>query len=114
MKKIIALIILAIGIHTLNADTLNDRRAKLLTDRQLANLTIDFGVINCWERRSSKYVVIDYAGTIYAVNGKARGHAKKAGWRDAKKILKYNGDYSIFSEIIETAMKNGCTPYYGK
>jgi hypothetical protein len=48
------------------------------------------------------------------VNGKARGHAKKAGWRDAKKILKYNGDYSIFSEIIETAMKNGCTPYYGK
>ena len=108
------LAILTLGIQTLEADTLADRRAKLLTDYHLSNLTIDFGVISCWERGASKYIVIDYAGTIYAVNGKARGHAKKAGWKQAESILKAGGDYSIFSDIIQIALKNGCTPYYGK
>ncbi len=98
-------------------DTLAKKRAKVLTDKHLSNLTIDFGIISCWERNtrgySSKYIVIDHAGTVYAVNGKARGHAKKAGWIDAKTILKPNGDYGVFSDIIGIAMENGCTSYYG-
>lgn len=98
----------------LQADTLTEKRAKLLTDKQLSNLTIDFGVISCWERGASKYVIIDYVGTIYAVNGKARGHAKVAGWKDAKSILKSGGDHSIFSDIIQTAINNGCSNYVGK
>ena len=108
---------LVFATQLLQSDTLADRRAKLLTDKHLSNLTIDFGVINCWEKLGTrypvKYVVIDYAGTIYAVNGKARGHAKKVGWKEAKSILKPNGDYTVFSDIIGIAMKNGCTPYYG-
>lgn len=110
MKKMLILFILICNIQ---ADTLEERRAKLLTDKHLSNLTINFGVINCWERDNSKYVVIDHAGTIYAVNGSAKGHVKKTKWKDADSILKTNGDYTVFSEIIDIAFKNGCTPYIG-
>ena len=114
MKNIIILVILMLSLQVLQADTLAERRAKLLTSKHLSHLTIDFGVISCWERGVIKYVVIDYAGTIYAVNGSARGHAKKVGWKDAKSILKTNGEHIVFSDIIEVALKNGCTHYYGK
>ncbi len=114
MKKITILVMLILGLQALQADTLEDRRARMLTDKHLSNLTIDFGVISCWERGASKYVVIDYVGTIYAVNGKARGHAKKAGWKEAKSILKTNGDHTVFSDIIQIALENGCTIYIGK
>ena len=103
--------------HPTQVDTLANKRSKVLTARHLSNLTIDFGIISCWERDTggylSKYIVIDRAGTIYAVNGKARGHAKKAGWIDAKTILKPNGDYRVFSNIIKIAIKNGCSNYCG-
>jgi len=111
MKKMMILFILICNIQ---ADTLEERRAKFLTDKHLSNLTIDFGVISCWERDNSKYVVIDNAGTIYAVNGSAKGHIPKTNWKDADSILKANGDYIIFSEIIDIAFKNGCTPYIGR
>ncbi len=115
MKKIIIILVaLVFGVHFLQADRLSDKRARLLTDEHLANLTIDFGVIECWDRGIAKYVIIDHAGTIYAVNGAARGHAKKAGWKQAKSILRPNGDYIIFSNIIQTAINNGCSTYYGK
>ncbi len=93
--------------------TLAEKRAHMLSKEHLKNLTIDFGVIECWERGTSKYIVIDYAGTIYAVNGKARSHAKKTGWKEAKSILKKDGEFTVFSDIIQVALKNGCTPYYG-
>ena len=94
------------------ADTLEQKRARLLTDSQLSSLTIDFGVIDCMEDGKRKYVVIDYVGTIYAVNGTARGYAKKVGWKDAESILRPEGDHLVFSQIIATALKNGCRKYY--
>lgn len=111
LKKMATLFIVGIMSQPLFAGT-------FMTDKQLSNLTIDFGVINCWEKKvysnSVKYIVIDHAGTIYAVNGKARGHAKSAGWKDAESILRKGGDPTVFSDIIQTAIKNGCTQYYGK
>ena len=111
LKKIATFFAVCIMAQPLFAGT-------LMTDKQLSNLTIDFGVINCWEKKvysySVKYIVIDHAGTIYAVNGKARGHARVAGWKDAESILKKGGDYTVFSDIIQTAIKNGCTQYYGR
>jgi len=114
MKKITIFVILILCVQFLQADSLEDRRAKLLTDKHISQLTIDFGVISCWKRGPIKYVVIDYVGTIYAVNGKARGHSRKAGWKDAESILKKNGDHMVFSDIIQVAFNNGCTQYYGK
>ena len=95
------------------ADTLEQKRARLLTDSQLSSLTIDFGVIDCMEDGKRKYVVIDYVGTIYAVNGTARGYAKKVGWKDAESILKTRREITwSFRKIITTALKNGCRKYY--
>jgi len=112
MKKHIIWIVLLVCMQFLQAETLAEKRARLLTDSQLSNLTIDFGVIDCMQDGKRKYIVIDYVGTIYAVNGTARGTARKMGWKDAESILRKDGDHLVFSSIIDTAIKNGCRKYY--
>ncbi len=88
---------------------------EALTKSQLDKLTIDLGAVYCWSKGKRKYIVIDYVGTQYAVNGSAKSFAKKypkRGWLDARTLLKNSNDYNTMDSIISLGLKSGCTPLF--
>jgi len=105
--KFIILIMLTVNLVFSNSSFLKKEHMK--------ELTTDFGVITCYSYMGAKLVVLDVNGDFYYVNGKAKTRAKMSPafeWRDAKMLLKPNGNHLVFGKIIRQALKKGCSPMY--